>query len=348
MGFCPVWTWTKSFRLPIPTNQIAMSIASIVSSASNGASQPPSSQVIGKNGSFWLPEKIDESFASKVRDSSSAKDGKKSANLSGEHSGKSKTSGKASSSEAMQGRKSVGAEKNISKSRQGPAHSLLTSKARLTDVKSPRGQVAKPVNALSQQAGQVTHQGMAKATLVNQGKLLKNLARNSAAVAENSKDSVIDPDGRKGDGNKDGKRRGAKNASIPAKMEVSHSQQEVQVMDGRESRESTPSPSPQARSFTNLLAKSVLPRISYLEKHAKKVVRFAVDLPNKVKLGVRLEKSESSLSICFICSDPESLEMLGFTKDALSENLTEQSGKNTQINIFNNYKEMDEHFSRAA
>jgi hypothetical protein len=119
-------------------------------------------------------------------------------------------------------------------------------------------------------------------------------------------------------------------------------------MEGRESRESVPSPSPQARGFLNLLTKSVLPRISYLDKHAKKVVRFAVDLPNKVKLGVRLEESEGSLSICFICSDPESLEMLGFTKDALSDSLSDESGKRTQINIFNNYKEMDEHFSRAA
>jgi hypothetical protein len=40
--------------------------------------------------------------------------------------------------------------------------------------------------------------------------------------------------------------------------------------------------------------------------------------------------------------------MLGFTKDALSDSLSDESGKRTQINIFNNYKEMDEHFSRAA
>jgi hypothetical protein len=325
-----------------------MSLASIVSSTSSGVSQPPSSQVIGKNGSFWLPEKIEENFASKVRDSSQAKDGKKSAKLNGEHSGKSKTSGKGSSTAASSGRNATGAEKSMSTGRQTPAQSLLATKARLSDVKLPRGQIAKPVNVLSPRADQASRQGMGKGSVAHQGKVLKNLARNSTAVTENLRDSAIDPDGRKGDGNKHGKRRGAKNASVTPKMEVSHSQQDIQVMEGRESRESTPSVSPQARSFTNLLAKSVLPRISYLDKHAKKVVRFAVDLPNKVKLGVRVEKSEGSLSICFICSDPESLEMLGFTKDALSENLTEQSGKNTQINIFNNYKEMDEHFSRAA
>jgi hypothetical protein len=88
--------------------------------------------------------------------------------------------------------------------------------------------------------------------------------------------------------------------------------------------------------------------MAYLDKNSRKVVRFAVDLPNKAKLGVRMEESGNSLSLCFICSDSESIEMLGFTKDALSKSLTDQSGKITQINIFNNYKEMDEHFSRAA
>ena len=85
-----------------------------------------------------------------------------------------------------------------------------------------------------------------------------------------------------------------------------------------------------------------------MDKHAKKVVRFAIDLPNKAKLGVRLEKSGGKLSICLICSDPDSLEMLGLTKEALSGALSEKSDKDTQINVFNNYKEMDEHFSRAA
>ncbi|MEC9124227.1 MAG: hypothetical protein VX969_08790 [Verrucomicrobiota bacterium] len=40
--------------------------------------------------------------------------------------------------------------------------------------------------------------------------------------------------------------------------------------------------------------------------------------------------------------------MLGLTKEAFSGALTEKSGSDTKINIFNNYKEMDEHFSRAA
>jgi hypothetical protein len=325
-----------------------MSLASISSSTSSGISQVPSHQVIGKSGSFWLPEKIEESFASKVRESSQGKDGKKSLNLKGEQSGKSKTSGKSSSTAASLGRNTAGAEKSVARRSQPASQSLHSGKTQLTEVKLPRGQMAKPVTVLSQRSDQVQRHGTGKIPVTQQGKALKNSARNSSVVTENLKDSIIDPDGRRGDENNHGKRRGAKNASNLAKMEVSHSQQDIQVMEGRESRESVPSASPQARGFLNLLAKSVLPRISYLDKHAKKVVRFAVDLPNKAKLGVRLEKSEGSISICFICSDPETLAMLGFTKDALSESLSDQSGKRTQINVFNNYKEMDDHFSRAA
>ena len=335
----------KWYLAPILTKTL-MSLASISTSASNGISQAPASQVIGKNGSFWLPEKIDESFASKVRNSAQNGEGKKSLALKNGKSGNSKSSGRSSSAEPSLSRTAVGTDAKTPHGR--TVTSPLPGKTRLTEARLPRSQPGKAPAALSSRVDQIQRQGVAKVQVLQQGKLPKNSTRNHSVAAENHKDSIIDPDARKEDGNKNGKRRGAKNASNPSKMEVSHAQQEIQVMEGRESKESQSSSSPQARTFLNLVTKSVLPRIAYLEKHAKKVVRFAVDLPNKVKLGVRLENSGGSLSICFICSDPESLEMLGFTKDALSESLSDQSGKNTQINIFNNYKEMDQHFSRAA
>lgn len=323
-----------------------MSLASISASASTGINQAPVSQVIGKNGSFWLPEKIDESFASKVRDSAPKADGKKSQALKDGKSGHSKSSGRSSSSEPSLSRTVPGTEAKTPQGR--TVTSPLPGKTRLVEARLPSTQSGKAPTVLSPRVDQLQRQGVAKVQVLQQSKLSKNSIRNHSLAAENYKDSIIDPDARKDDGNKNGKRRGAKNASNHSKMEVSHAQQEIQVTEGRESKESQPSSSPQARTFLNLLTKSVHPRISYLDKHAKKVVRFAVDLPNKVKLGVRLENSGGSLSICFICSDPESLEMLGFTKDALSESLSDQSGKNTQINVFNNYKEMDQHFSRAA
>ena len=323
-----------------------MSLVSISASASNGINQAPVSQVIGKNGSFWLPEKIDESFASKVRDSAKNQNGKKSPALKDGKASQAKFSGRGASAEPSLSRNATGTESKKPQGRAGASRSQ--GKTQLAEARLPNSQPSKAPTVLSLRADQVQRQVVANVQLLHQGKSSKNSIRNHALSAENHKDSIIDPDAKKEDGNKNGKRRGAKNASKVPEMEPSHAQQEIHEIKGRESKESHSSSSPQARSFLYLVKKSVLPRISYLEKHAKKVVRFAVDLPNKVKLGVRLENSGGSLSICFICSDPKSLEMLGFTRDALSEFLSEQSDKNAQINVFNNYKEMDQHFSRAA
>ena len=152
----------------------------------------------------------------------------------------------------------------------------------------------------------------------------------------------------KGKGDKHGANRGAKNALSDSKMDIAYSQQDFKTSDGEISRDPAASLAPKARSFMKFLSNAVSPRVAYLDKNTRKVVRFAVDLPNKSKLGVRLEESGGSLTLCFICSDPDSIEMLGFTREALSQSLSVQSGKTTRINVFSNYKEMDEHFLRAA
>ncbi|MEC9124228.1 MAG: hypothetical protein VX969_08795, partial [Verrucomicrobiota bacterium] len=138
-----------------------------------------------------------------------------------------------------------------------------------------------------------------KSSPVRLGKTLRNLSKNLSHVEDDSRDKItLDPDAK--DGRKrNGGRRGAKNASTFHGMETGKTEQDFQVLEGRSSSE--PSQSPQARSFLRFLTKSVTPRISYMDKHAKKVVRFAIDLPNKAKLGVRLERSGGSLSICLIC-----------------------------------------------
>ena len=52
-----------------------MSLPSIGHSVTGGTSPIPSHQAIGSNGSFWLPEKIDPSFGSKVKNSTPSKEG---------------------------------------------------------------------------------------------------------------------------------------------------------------------------------------------------------------------------------------------------------------------------------
>ena len=48
------------------------------------------------------------------------------------------------------------------------------------------------------------------------------------------------------------------------------------------------------------VAKEIAARIALLDKKNKKVIRMAIDLPNGVPLGVRIEKCDSSLSVSFI------------------------------------------------
>ena len=70
-----------------------MSLPSIGHSITGGISPTPSHQAIGRNGSFWLPEKIDPSFGSKVNNSTPSKEGAK------QGAGKSVVSGKPASGE---------------------------------------------------------------------------------------------------------------------------------------------------------------------------------------------------------------------------------------------------------
>ena len=99
----------------------------------------------------------------------------------------------------------------------------------------------------------------------------------------------------------------------------------------------------------SLLEKELLPSIAYFAKQDKKVVRFAMDLPNGSKLGVRLEKSENSLNLCLISSDDHSQKMLEQLKSILGKFSEGESGSG-QLRVFHfqNYKEMDNYFHQAA
>ena len=321
-----------------------MSLPSIGQAGSNGIATAPSHQAIGKNGSFWLPQKMDQSFDSKVKNSSHAKEGtKQGSHRKGDASGPLRSSEKASARVSSEGGKGGVVGNHTSKGKSLNTHSFASSKfgamsSKTPHLKSLSPPSANPVRILS--SDQVIHG--------QQAKTLRNLNRNQSHLEANQREFVSPDQERKGKGGKDGGKRGAKNALYDNKMDIAQSQQDFKVLEGKTSREPASTVPSKARAFLKLLTDSVSPRIAYLDKNTRKVVRFAVDLPNKGKLGVRLEESGNSLSLCFICSDPESLELLGFTKEALAKALSSQSGNPTEVNIFNNYKEMDEHFSRAA
>jgi hypothetical protein len=320
-----------------------MSLPSIGQSISGGTNPPPSHQTIGRNGSFWLPQKMDQSFDSKVKNSTHSKDGNKQGSGKGEVSAKSIGSEKSPGRSSSFVNKGTVAGNTLPRGKSLNAQSFASSKFRSMSTKIPqlKSLPTSSVNlARPMSSDQVVHG--------QQAKTLRNINRNSSHPELHPREFVSPDQERKGDGGKNGGRRGAKNALSDSKMNFAQTQQDFKVFEGQTSQDPVASVPPKSRSFLKFLSNSVSPRMAYLDKNSRKIVRFAVDLPNKAKLGVRLEESGNSLSLCFICSDSESIEMLGFTKDALSKSLTDQSGKTTQINIFNNYKEMDEHFSRAA
>ena len=100
--------------------------------------------------------------------------------------------------------------------------------------------------------------------------------------------------------------------------------------------------------FVDFVGKSVLPRLGYLNRFEKKVLRFAIDLPSGEKLGVRLEKSGDDVSICFIAPNSEIRELLTSCKSHISDNLDSRNAPKLSINIFADYAEMDNFFTLAA
>jgi hypothetical protein len=100
--------------------------------------------------------------------------------------------------------------------------------------------------------------------------------------------------------------------------------------------------------FVDFVAKSVLPRLGYLNRFERKILRFAIDLPSGEKLGVRLEKSGDGVSICFIAPNSEIRELLTSCKTHISDNICSHNTPKLRINIFADYVEMDNFFSLAA
>ncbi|MBT7650532.1 MAG: hypothetical protein HN553_06130 [Opitutae bacterium] len=100
--------------------------------------------------------------------------------------------------------------------------------------------------------------------------------------------------------------------------------------------------------FVDFVAKSVFPRLGYLNRFEKKVLRFAIDLPSGEKLGVRLEKSKDGVSVCFIAPNSEIRELLTSCKAHISDNICSHNAPKLKINIFADYAEMDNFFSLAA
>ena len=94
----------------------------------------------------------------------------------------------------------------------------------------------------------------------------------------------------------------------------------------------------------NFFGDTLLPRISHFCRQGKEVVRFSVDLPNGNPLGVRLQKTDDSYSLCLISPEKKSCDLLTKMSAGLKSIF---SSNQTSLKVFHfkSFAEMDDHFS---
>ena len=78
------------------------------------------------------------------------------------------------------------------------------------------------------------------------------------------------------------------------------------------------------------------------------MVRFAIDLPHGGKLGVRLEKSENGVTLCFIAPDEKTRIMLNDCQKGIKQKIDSDQEVEVNIHVFSDYQEMDTFFLKAA
>jgi len=228
---------------------------------------------------------------------------------------------------------------------------LSASQSKITNSKSSEGKIT----LHKQQVNSSTVNLVGKPLVIKQSKQLlhagKNLVSGNILKEELKlplnlntvlKSSVSRDSGRENQQKKDGN-HGAKNAKFLSvdieKSEIlSHSDFDQRVMTSDSS----------VAKIVKFVGNAILPRIAYLNKFSKKILRFALDLPNGEKLGVRLEKSGQSVSLCFIAPKSGLRDLFNFCKDGITSHLKSSQNTDISIHVFSDYSEMDNHFSKVA
>jgi hypothetical protein len=301
----------------------------------------PKHQSIGKNGSFWLPKDSPEvskqsSFKSKSSHGKSSASAKSvnSKQTSGNHSALSTdrlnsnfeksilTAQKKITSQSKPSGNSL-----IMKGANSKLGKLLTNKVRLLPIKNNIAGKAVTVNATS------------AVPLVSVKEQIKTTFLNNSPKQNVDRDSDFQDRGKKK------KNHGAKNAQTIASMD---SYEKDSLSQSTTIACSPILDSSTVAKFVDFIGKSVAPRVAYTNKFAKKVVRFAIDLPNGSKLGVRLEKSEKGVSLCFIAPDDSTKELLKLCENGIQGKFKSDDNFQTKVYIFSDYQEMDDYFLKAA
>ena len=296
---------------------------------------------IGRNGSFWLPPK--SSFEGKTDFSKDLKEKNQKA-----HTTLPRSSPKPNSGESLASRHSLNET----------ASNFLSSKFNSATNALP---VTKPSKVLSMAQtgnsvvipgrGSLMHNAFESSfpanninsTVLNTSTSLVFSSRqeNHARLKKSSKDG-INCNGFNEEENHSNS-GGTKNAfhlvmdlntyQIPSKFGV----------DEEEVDENSSQPSI-VNKLKNFFGDTLLPRISHFCRQGKEVVRFSVDLPNGNPLGVRLQKTDDSYSLCLISPEKKSCDLLTKMSAGLKSIF---SSNQTSLKVFHfqSFAEMDDHFS---
>lgn len=304
----------------------------------------PNHQHVGKNGSFWLPPELKtEAFSKNLKVADSKFDKK---NLP-----KAEVKAKTGHPTQTKHRNPLQGKSDLVSKSDFPSKTNLDSKTQVA-------RNAKPVHnkAFSSKSFSAPTFVLPKRDSLNNQNLLPLIKQSqNSNLRDSGTQSMIlktevNPDAdREVYDNRRNSSHGIKSAYSDHDMEVSFKTQLSLEHVGREITSVSRESNHQARSFFEFAGKEILPRIAYFCKQDKKVVRFAMDLPNGSKLGVRLEKSKNRLNLCFISSDDHSQKMLEQLKRIFDKFSKDDSGSGEfKVFHFQNYKEMDDYFHQAA
>ena len=300
----------------------------------------PKHQSIGRNGSFWMPkDSLD------IKKTSPLKSKDLNSNLSS--SSKTSISNHVSKSAKVDSstRPNLSFERTIlSEANKISQKGMLMNKTLVNQNSKSHGQHLIKQNLSLPSSFAKTVKAAVLNTrpvvpLLSPKELNKSPVSNELTHKPTSRDRGAQDNGKKN------KHHGAKNAQTISAMNLKEnetSSQEVSVNNFSSLDTAV------IAKFVNFIGKAVSPRVAYTNKFSKKVVRFALDLPDGGKLGVRLEKTEKGVSLCFIAPDQKTRMLLDYCQNGLKEKIDSDQGTHVNVHIFSDYQEMDNYFLKAA
>ncbi len=305
----------------------------------NKTNPTPKHQSIGKNGSFWLPKDSSEFASAKNVQKGQGKNPKLSSGKGNVGMHRNQMDAKTDLQAKSSFEKTILSveKKNVSNNFNTTGYRFVSK-----NLKVAKSVQFKPNLNPSTQSGKLN-----KTTIVVAKQVVPVASKevSKPVIPQQLNNRTIHRDGGKEEQGRKKNNRGTNNASKVSSMEENKkiSQNLVAAEPSVLVSESS-----YASKFVSLIGKSIGPRVAYTNKFAKKVVRFAIDLPNGGKLGVRLEKSDKGISLCFIAPQNEIQSLLNTCRNSIESQVNSESDSELSFHIFSDYQEMDNFFRKVA